>query len=609
MALVTFMLAFIAVKAIGTLIVNNYGERKESGENTQHKTNEKRKQENKAAEKIQKAWRKFQVHKRRRRRKKEKAKNEEKSLKVGMACRLKEISERNPEDLEFIKILGEGGFGMVLHYRCRVTNTNYAVKLCTRNTEDDIAENERAILQQVSSNKFCCKLLGTFPSQRSLVLVLEYLQGGDMAGHINALGKFPEELARFFAAEIICGLEFLYVKGIIHRDIKPENVLLSAEGHAKISDFGLATMNANGTRGIVGTLPYMAPEMLDNEPYDCSVDWWAFGIMLFVMLTGQLPFYSSDQLSVISFIREPFVHYEMAEKAHASKLGVEAKDCLRNGCKAVGSLLSVPPLAVLCGVQGVLSFALAHAEVQVPDTMLREPGLLWLAIGMPIGTGKSIIYKYLVDLLKNVRERLAEDKISFSDYTFEQLGELLFITEPKTAQSLITGNNNNSAPHFLWVFPRPVFQGFDSLKTDVHRESCDAAREFTVLLEDILILIFKAKASAQDQDKVTYYSIEITEKRVFPKAYDECQKILENNIQGDQFLCATYSEAKSQYLCMSLPFHALFLSRPLPDALPALIPEDAQQAAISLVKLCIQHAQLFAGRNIHSLKILLSFVE
>ena len=55
------------------------------------------------------------------------------------------------------------------------------------------------------------------------------------------------------------------------------------------------------------------------------------------------------------------------------------------GCKAVGSLLSVPPLAILCGVQGVLSFALAHAEVQVPDTMWREPGLLRLAIGMPVG--------------------------------------------------------------------------------------------------------------------------------------------------------------------------------------------------------------------------------
>ena len=101
------------------------------------------------------------------------------------------------------------------------------------------------------------------------------------------------------------------------------------------------------------------------------------------------------------------------------------------------------------------------------------------------GTGRSIIYKFLIDLLKNVRERLAKDNISFSDHTFEQLRELLFITRPETTQSHIAGDNNNinSVPsQFLWVFPRPLLQHFDSLRTDVHRETSDAAREFTVLL-------------------------------------------------------------------------------------------------------------------------------
>ncbi|KAJ7365234.1 hypothetical protein OS493_005329 [Desmophyllum pertusum] len=260
------------------------------------------------------------------------------------------------------------------------------------------------------------------------------------------------------------------------------------------------------------------------------------------------------------------------------------------GCVGVASLLSVPPLAILVGVQGVLSFAIAHAEVQVPNTMWREPGLLWLAIGMPTGTGKSIIKKYLIDLLRNVRERLKEDKISFSDQTFEKLGEVLFMTQPATALPLIVDNskdaNSPAASHFLWVFPRPVFLDFNSLVTDEHKESWDAAREFTVLLEDILIMIFKAKASAQDQEEVTNYSIEISKKRIFPKAYDECQAIIENNCQLDPFVCTMSSKAKGQYLCMSLPFHALFLSRPLPDALPSLIPEDAQQAAISMVNLC-----------------------
>ncbi|KAJ7365227.1 hypothetical protein OS493_005322 [Desmophyllum pertusum] len=304
---------------------------------------------------------------------------------------------------------------------------------------------------------------------------------------------------------------------------------------------------------------------------------------------------------------------------------------VKEGCVGVASLLSVPPLAILVGVQGVLSFAIAHAEVQVPNTMWREPGLLWLAIGMPTGTGKSIIKKYLIDLLRNVRERLKEDKISFSDQTFEKLGEVLFMTQPATALPLIVDNskdaNSPAASHFLWVFPRPVFLDFNSLVTDGHKESWDAAREFTVLLEDILIMIFKAKASAQDQEEVTNYSIEITKKRIFPKPMMSVKQLLKTIVKlihlcvvsivvcvcgKHSGMCvvsivvcvcgkhsAMSSKAKGQYLCMSLPCHALFLSRPLPDALPSLIPEDAQQAAISMVNLCIQHTQLLAAKNIH----------
>ncbi|KAJ7375683.1 hypothetical protein OS493_039613 [Desmophyllum pertusum] len=115
----------------------------------------------------------------------------------------------------------------------------------------------------------------------------------------------------------------------------------------------------------------------------------------------------------------------------------------KEGCVGVASLLSVPPLAILVGVQGLLSFAIAHAEVQVPNTMWREPGLLWLAIGMPT---------------EMCEKRLKEDKISFSDQTFEKLGEVLFMTQPATALPLIVDNskdaNSPAASHFLWVFPR-----------------------------------------------------------------------------------------------------------------------------------------------------------
>ncbi|XP_072288087.1 protein kinase C delta type-like [Pyxicephalus adspersus] len=102
---------------------------------------------------------------------------------------------------------------------------------------------------------------------------------------------------RFFAGEILCGLQYLHSLGIVHRDIKPSNILLDNSCHIKIADFGLAATNVFGStkiRGQVGTSLFMAPEVCMNLPYNAVADYFSFGVMIYLMATGKYPFYDED---------------------------------------------------------------------------------------------------------------------------------------------------------------------------------------------------------------------------------------------------------------------------------------------------------------------------
>ncbi|CAH2319526.1 kinase C delta type isoform X3 [Pelobates cultripes] len=125
-----------------------------------------------------------------------------------------------------------------------------------------------------------------------LFFLMPYVNGGDLEEFMNKNERLDIETARFFAAELVCGLQYLHKNGIIHRDLKPENVLLDSTGHLKIADFGLALENVLGNKtctGYAGTLGYIAPEMLDGKRYNAAVDWWALGVILYQMLLSKRP--------------------------------------------------------------------------------------------------------------------------------------------------------------------------------------------------------------------------------------------------------------------------------------------------------------------------------
>jgi len=128
-------------------------------------------------------------------------------------------------------------------------------------------------------------------------MVLDYVPGGELFGRLKEEGSFSEQRVRLYAAEILVGLGHLHSLKYVYRDLKPENILVDSDGHLKLTDFGLVKtkMETDSTTStFCGTPEYIAPEMLQQQPYTKSVDWWSFGILVYEMLTGLPPFYDEN---------------------------------------------------------------------------------------------------------------------------------------------------------------------------------------------------------------------------------------------------------------------------------------------------------------------------
>ena len=195
------------------------------------------------------------------------------------------------------RVLGKGGFGEVCACQSRSTGRMYACKKLEKKRikkrkGEIMALNEKQILQKLNS-RFIVNLSYAYEAKDSLCLVLTLMNGGDLKFHIHHMNEeVNEERALFYAAEITCGLQHLHNNRIVYRDMKPENILLDDQGHIRISDLGLAIEIPEGEKikGRVGTVGYMAPEVVKGEYYTFSPDWWGLGCILYELIEGQSPF-------------------------------------------------------------------------------------------------------------------------------------------------------------------------------------------------------------------------------------------------------------------------------------------------------------------------------
>ncbi|XP_068172624.1 rhodopsin kinase grk7-b [Antennarius striatus] len=196
------------------------------------------------------------------------------------------------------RTLGKGGFGEVCAIQVKYTGHMYACKkldkrrLKTKGGER-LALLEKRILEKVNS-LFVVNLAYAYDDKTHLCLVMDLMNGGDLRFHVYELGERGIRMDRviYYMAQITTGILHLHSMGIIYRDMKPENVLLDSKGQCRLSDLGLAVELPKGKTICqkAGTTGYMAPEILRQESYSTSVDWWAVGCSLYEMVAGRLPF-------------------------------------------------------------------------------------------------------------------------------------------------------------------------------------------------------------------------------------------------------------------------------------------------------------------------------
>ena len=214
----------------------------------------------------------------------------------------------NIHSFNLITVLGKGSFGKVLLMEKKDTKKLYAIKTIQKQKlynakKKNHAMVERTVLAQISS-PFVVKLYYAFQSSQKLYLVLDFMQGGDLFYHLHHYKYFTEEMARFFAAEIVLALQDLHTHNILYRDLKPENILMDRSGHIKLADFNLAKkVDANErSNTICGTPEYISPEILKGSPHGREVDFWGLGCIVYEMIEGKSPFFSSNYNQLFSKI-------------------------------------------------------------------------------------------------------------------------------------------------------------------------------------------------------------------------------------------------------------------------------------------------------------------
>lgn len=207
------------------------------------------------------------------------------------------------DDFEMVSLLGKGSFGKVALVRKKDTGEHYAMKVIqkqhvlNRGRVRDLFS-ERSVMRRMR-HPFITRLEYTFQNEDKLFFVMQYMPGGDFDAFLKAIPdlKLSEEVARLYAGQVYLAVQYLHDNDVIYRDLKPENLLLDKKGYICLADFGLArdfqldpALDNDRTCSFVGSPFYVAPDVLQKKGYGKPVDWWSFGVLIFRMVAGVVPF-------------------------------------------------------------------------------------------------------------------------------------------------------------------------------------------------------------------------------------------------------------------------------------------------------------------------------